>query len=73
MSFMVRTLELKFRRVATINCTLLLGAERRNMKAAGWIVAGILALVVVMNQLTIKKYKEACRSYRKAIAVYEGR
>ena len=43
------------------------------MKSAGWIVAGVLAVVVVLNQMTIREYKVACRDYRKAIAIYEGR
>lgn len=41
------------------------------MKQAGWIIAVILMVVVIMNQITIREYKATCKDYRKAIAIYE--
>lgn len=41
------------------------------MKYTGWIIAVILAIVFIVNQSAIRKYKGTIRNYKLAIQNYE--
>ena len=41
------------------------------MKYLGWIVSIILLILLITSQISIRKYKLACKDYEQAIIKYE--
>ena len=46
------------------------GAE---LAMAGWLLCCVLFLVLILQQMSIREYKLACKDYSAAIEIYEGR